>query len=224
MWLNPPPLPIQATSVWVGCPWHLKTGPAYKVRGWFVVAMGSVHRFVPPTLVTSGSLAGHQTAGLGRSEPPAATGVLIKPAEPKSPELPRTVTPFSAAEMKACLNCKSDVELPNASSVEAKLCEMTLARWWSTTYCSAFIMSGKPWTPRVSAVGVVTSRMLAWGAIACDVSTSSDTSSAHALLFSCPVPLDVGGGAWVAGAPNRCSSLKVGMPAAQVTPSSPHIG
>src|SRR5205823_644858 len=81
--------------------------------------------------------------------------------------------------------------------------------------------SGKPCTPSVSAVGVVTSRMLAPGAIACAVSTSSETSSAQADLSSWPVPLP--GCGLVAGEPCRCSWLKVGMPEAQVTPSSPHI-
>jgi len=113
--------------------------------------------------------------------------------------------------------------LPNASSAEAKLCEITSARWLSTTYFSAAIICGKPWTPSVSAVGVWTSRMLAPGAIACEVSTSSATSSAHALLSSWPVLLLLDGGAFVAGEPCSVSSLNFGMPGAQVTPSSPHI-
>jgi hypothetical protein len=66
--------------------------------------------------------------------------------------------------------------------------------------------------------------MLAMGAMACEVSTSSATSRAQADLFSCPVPLLLDGGALVAGEPCRWNSLKVGMPAAQATPSSPHIG
>ena len=66
--------------------------------------------------------------------------------------------------------------------------------------------------------------MLAIGAMACAVSTSSETSSAHALRSSWPVPFDVGGGASVDGEPCTCRTLKLGMPAAQVTPSSPHIG
>jgi hypothetical protein len=44
--------------------------------------------------------------------------------------------------------------LPNASSAEPKLWEITSARWWSTTYFSAAIICGKPCTPRVSAVFV----------------------------------------------------------------------
>src|SRR3954452_22424174 len=66
--------------------------------------------------------------------------------------------------------------------------------------------------------------MFAIGAIACAVSTSSATSSAHALLSSCPVPLLVDGGAFVAGEPCSDSWLNFGMPGEHVTPSSPHIG
>src|SRR5947208_2547573 len=65
--------------------------------------------------------------------------------------------------------------------------------------------------------------MFAPGAIACDVSTSSATSSAQALLSSWPVPWLVDGGAFVAGEPCSVSSLNFGMPGAHVTPSSPHI-
>jgi hypothetical protein len=87
--------------------------------------------------VTNGSLAGHQTAGFGRKDPPWWTGVFSRPAEPKSPDEPSTVTPSAAAEMKAWRRVWIEVELPKAPSVEAKLCEMTLASPWSTTYCSA---------------------------------------------------------------------------------------
>ena len=45
-----------------------------------------------------------------------------------------------------------------------------------------------------SAVGVVTSRMLAPGAVACAHSTSSETSPAHRSCASSPVPLLGGGG------------------------------
>ena len=47
------------------------------------------------------------------------------------------------------------------------------------TYFSAFIISGKPVTPSVSAVGVSTSRIFAPGAMACAYSTSSVVSSAQ---------------------------------------------
>src|SRR5580765_750395 len=64
--------------------------------------------------------------------------------------------------------------------------------------------------------------MFAIGAIACDVSTSSATSSAQALLSSWCVPFP--GCGFVAGEPLIASSLNFGIPAAHVTPSSPHIG
>ena len=60
--------------------------------------------------------------------PPWPTGVLSTPADPKSPDEPRTVMPLAAAETKACRRFCSDCALPNACSVEAKLCEITLAR------------------------------------------------------------------------------------------------
>ena len=83
-------------------------------------------------------------------------------------------------------------------------------------------MFGKPCTPRVSALFECTSSMLAIGAIACDVSTSSATSSAQALLSSRCVPFP--GCAFVSGEPLIASSLNFGMPDVHVTPSSPHIG
>src|SRR5712691_913176 len=179
-WLKPPPLKVQPTSVCVGLALHLNTGPTNSVRGWVAVACGSVHRYVPPTPVTSGSLAGHSTVGNGNVTG-FVTGVFLLLAEPPSPDDPRTVTPLAAAEIYAWRRFRSDCVLLKASSAEAKLCEITVARWWSMTYCSAFIMSGKPCTPSVSAVGVVTSKMFAIGAVACAISTSSATSSAHSV-------------------------------------------
>src|SRR3954453_16259369 len=98
---------------------------------------------------------------------------------------------------------------------------MTSAMWWSTTYRSAFIIVGKPCTPSVSAVGVVTSRMFAPGAMECAVSTSRATSRAPADLSSRPGPFP--GLGLVAGDPWKENWLKVGIPGAQLTPSSPHI-
>src|SRR5207247_252699 len=98
---------------------------------------------------------------------------------------------------------------------------MTSARWLSTTYCSAFMNCVKPCTPSVSAVGVVTSRMFAAGAVACAHSMSSDTSSAQRLCASCPVPL-LGGGGTGDGDPCTFRTLNQGIPVVQVTPVSPH--
>ena len=67
----------------------------------------------------------------------------------------------------------------NVFSVAPKLWLITSPRLWSMTYFSAFIISGKPVTPSVSAVGVSTSRIFAPGAMACAYSTSSVVSSAQ---------------------------------------------
>src|SRR6266849_3347480 len=100
---------------------------------------------------------------------------------------------------------------------------MTSARWLSTTYCSAFIICWKPCTPKVSAVGVVTSRMFAIGAVACAHSTSRETSRAQRLRTSWPVPL-FGGGGLGDGDPWTSRILKVGTPDEQLTAGvSPHI-
>src|SRR4029077_14508208 len=75
-------------------------------------------------------------------------------------------------------------------------------------------------TPRTSAVGTVTRIILASGAMACAHSTSNETSTAHRLWFSCPVPL-LGGGGLGGGDPWTCRMVKVGIPAVQVPPASP---
>jgi len=46
--------------------------------------------------------------------------------------------------MNACRTVMSDCTLPNDPSAAAKLWEMTWARPWSTTYCSAAIIWTKP--------------------------------------------------------------------------------
>ncbi len=92
------------------------------------LAVALVHRYVPPTPVTSGSDAGHCTVGNGISDPPACTGVFSMLAVPLSPDDPSTVTPFCAAETNAWRRFCNDCALPNASSAEANDCEITLAR------------------------------------------------------------------------------------------------
>ncbi len=153
---------------------------------------------MPPTPVTSGSEAGHSTVGngIGRG---CFTGVKYVLAVPPSPEDPSTVTPFCAAETNACRRFSSDCVLPKVSSAAAKLCEMTVASWWSTMYCSAFIIAGNPCTPSVSAGLVVMSRMLACGAMLCAHSTSRLVSKAQMLRVWVPVPWLPAGGAltWV---------------------------
>ena len=76
-------------------------GFAYFVRGWLVVAFGSVHRYVPPTAVTSGSDAGQPTVGFRMVEPPCPTGVFRMFDVPSSPVDASTVTPFACASWNA---------------------------------------------------------------------------------------------------------------------------
>jgi hypothetical protein len=71
------------------------------VRGWLSIADGSVHRYVPPTLVTSGSDAGQLTVGCSMNEPPGDTGVFFSSGVPSSPDDANTVTPFAYASWYA---------------------------------------------------------------------------------------------------------------------------
>ena len=214
----PGPEPIQPTSR-LGWFWQLAGGSVLSTP---MPVTGSVHRYVPPTLVTSGSEDGHSTVGNGKT-PGFLTGVKVLLAVPPSPELPSTLTPSAAAETKAWRRFSSDCVLWKVSSAAAKLCEITVARWLSTMNCSAFIICGKPWTPSVSAGLVVTLRMFAPGAIECTHSTSSAVSSAQMLRVCDPVPLDPGGGAFTTVLPSKNSCWNVGMSPVQVTPGSPHM-
>src|SRR5215469_8226989 len=184
--------------------------------------LGLVHRYVPPTPVTSGSEAGHSTVRNGNTFG-FLTGWNVELAVPPSPELPSTVTPSAAAEMYACRRFISDWVLAKVSSAAAKLCEMTFASPWSTMNCSAFIIAGKPCTPSVSAGLVVMSRMLASGAMLCAHSTSRLVSRAQMLRVWLPVPLLPGGGALTWVTPFQKTCWNVGIPAEQVTPGSPHM-
>ena len=181
-----------------------------------------MHRFVPPTAVTSGSEAGQPTSGVGRRLPPEETGVFVYPVLPLSPELARNVIPALVPEMKACRRFSRDCVEANDPSAAPKLWVTTSARWWSTRYCSAFMKFGKPCTPRVSAVGVATRRRFAPGAVVWAYSMSRATSSDQALLASCPGDLLLGGGALTWWLP-KVRVEKVGMPGWQVTSGMPHM-
>src|SRR6266550_3999189 len=122
-WLKPPPDAIQPFSR-LGWFWQSTGG---LVLSTCMPVRASVHRYVPPTPVTSGSDAGHSTVGNGKTGW-VGTGVNEAFAVPPSPELPNTVTPFAAAETNAWRRFCSACVLANASSAEAKLCEITFAR------------------------------------------------------------------------------------------------
>src|SRR6266487_6362497 len=85
-WLKPPPDAIQPFSR-LGWFWQSTGG---LVLSTCVPVRASVHRYVPPTPVTSGSDAGHSTVGNGIKLPPWPTGDLLLFAEPPSPEEPST--------------------------------------------------------------------------------------------------------------------------------------
>jgi hypothetical protein len=69
-------------------------------------------------------------------------------------------------------------------SVAPKLCEITSPTPWLMSDCSAFIISGKPTVPSVSATGVSASTMFAPGAIAWAYSTSSVVSNAQPTIVA----------------------------------------
>ena len=147
--------------------------------------------------------------------------------EPPSPEEAKTVTLLACASTKAWRSCLSAASpLLKAPSPEPKLWLMTSTWWLSISACSAFIICWKPCTPSVSAVGVVTSMMLAIGAVAWAHSTSRATSRSQRLWFSCPVPL-LGGGGLAGGPPwnwtmsNRGLTLDGQLPAGVEGPVSP---
>src|SRR3954454_18652671 len=218
--LNPPPAPFHAVSRWPALsPWQ-SAGPC--VESTVLPVVTSVHRLVPPTPVTNGSDEGQPTSGVGSSLPPLPTGCLGEPVLPSSPELARKVIPCCVPEMKACRRFWSEALDPKDPSAAPKLWVTTSARWWSTTYCSAFIMAGKPCTPRVSAVGVATSSRLAPGATVWAYWRSRATSTDQALLASRPGDCEVPGISFTWWLPKVRVSMW-GIPGVQVTSGSPHI-
>src|SRR6266404_8808411 len=219
MWLKPPPESIQPISLTAGLTSQLAGGSVLSIP---VPVTGFVHRYVPPTAVTSGSDAGQLTVGKGIIDG-FGVGVFPALAVPPSPELASMVTPFAAAEMNACRRFSSDWVLLKASSVVPKLCETTVAWWLSTMNCSASIMAGKPCTPCVSAGLVVTLRMFAIGAMACAHSTSRLVSTVQASRACEPGLWLPAGGAFTSVLPSQNRCWNVGVPAAQACPGSPHM-
>src|SRR2546430_17584359 len=98
---------------------------------------------------------------------------------------------------------------------------ITSARWLSTTNWIAFIIAGRPWTPSVSAVGVVTRSMFARGAVAWAHWTSSETSRAQRVWFSWAVPL-LGGGGGGGGEPSTVGMWRVARATVHTIPSWAH--
>src|SRR6266702_1936334 len=128
-WLNPPPPAIHPISRTPGFVWHVDGGFTLSTD---VPVTASVHRYVPPTPVTSGSDAGQYTPGPG-SRVGLFGGDFRNSAVPSSPEEPSTVTPAACASLNAKRRLSRDCVLPKARSPEAKLCEITPARWCFTT-------------------------------------------------------------------------------------------
>ena len=85
---------------------------------------GLVHKYVPPTPVTSGSEAGHPTLGYGIVAG-FLTGSFLMLAVPKSPDDASTVMPAAWAATNASRRFSSDRKLANDSSAAPKLCEIT---------------------------------------------------------------------------------------------------
>src|SRR5690349_8132912 len=184
-----------------------------------------MQRYVPPTAVTSGSVAGHATFGNGMRglalDPPA--GVLATLVLPKSPVEARTLTLFAAADLNAPRRFSRAAVPLNVCSDAPKLWLMTWASPWSMTYCSEFIICRRPCTPSVSAVGVVTSSTFALGATACTHSTSRETSTIQALRSCLPTLFAVGGIDLVSVHACTHRTSNVGSPGAQEWLASPHM-
>src|SRR5215472_4807617 len=214
-WLKPPPASIQPTSRAPGCAGHWPDGADESTC---VPVAASMQRYVPPTAVTSGSPPGHEMFGDDMSglalAPPA--GVLATLVLPKSPVEARTLTLCATADLNAPRRFSRAARPLNVCSEAPKLWLMTCARPWSMRYCSEFIICGSPWTPRVSAVGVVTSSTFALGATACTHSTSRETSTIQPLRSSLPGSFAVGGGLLVSVHACTQRMLNVGSPGAQV--------
>src|SRR4051812_29632410 len=140
--LKPPPVPMaramlpQATSSCVVA-WHTAGGLTWSAtRPALRSTSALVQSDVPPTAVTSGSDAGQPTVAPLSVVPPLPTGVFLSLADPESPVEATIVTPLASASLNASRRFSSDCLLPNAPSAVPKDCEMTSARWWSTTYFS----------------------------------------------------------------------------------------
>src|SRR3989449_11103517 len=96
-WLNPPPAAIQPTSRTPELLWHCEGGDTESTPP---PVFGSVHRYVPPTPVTSGADAGHHTIGKGNSDG-FLIGTFVVAADPKSPEARSLGTPGALAASNA---------------------------------------------------------------------------------------------------------------------------
>src|SRR6267142_782266 len=172
-------------------PWQFTGGLTLST---LVPVTAFVQRYVPPTAVTSGSEPGQMTLGYGMSRE-SLTGTFMPLVVPPSPLEARTVTLFARAFSNVVRSCFREARpLLNAPSPDPKLWLITSTEPLSMSADSAFIICWKPWTPRTSAVGVVTRMMFARGAVACAHSTSSATSRSQRLWYSSPVPLLSGGG------------------------------
>ena len=135
---------------------------------------------MPPTEVTSGSDDGQEFTRNGYRVDPSDSASVA----PSSPEEASTVTPWARASLKAYRRSSRLEKLPLAKpgkvfSVAPKLCVITSPMPWSISDFSAFIISGRPVVPSVSATGVSARTIFAPGAIECAYSTSRVVSSAQ---------------------------------------------
>src|SRR5438094_5162149 len=189
--LYPPPEATQPGSRSPGALWQFTGGLTLSTPA---PVTAFVQRYVPPTVVTSGSDAGQLTLGYGMIRE-FFTGTFMLLVVPPSPLEANTVTFAARAFSNVVRSCLSEASPSlNAPSPEPKLWLITSIFPLSMSAVSAFIICWKPWTPSTSAVGVVRSTMFASGAVACAHSTSSATSRSQRLWFSSPVPLLGGGG------------------------------
>src|ERR1700722_19199779 len=139
----------------------------------------------PPTEVTSGSDDGQEFTRYGYRVAPSSSSLVA----PVSPEEASTVTLCAKASLNAYRRLSRLEKLPllkpgKVFSVAPKLWVMTSPMPWLMRDSSAFIISGRPVTPSVSATGVSARTIFAPGAMECAYSTSREVSSAQPTIVA----------------------------------------
>src|SRR5580704_1176476 len=187
-------LPVTpATPIWKSGREKMADGPPplapkpsfHTVSGDSLLPFWSRLSIVPPTEVTSGSDDGHETTRMGYRVIASDSSLVA----PSSPDPASTVTRCWKASSNAYRRSSRLEKLPllkpgKVFSVAPKLCEITSPTPELISDSSAFIISGKPVTPSVSATEVSARTIFAPGAIECAYSTSRVVSAAQPTMVA----------------------------------------